>query len=362
LLISLGDTVKASITTEISSFGANNISISPGRNFAASSGSKLTKKDLDVVLNIAKTYNSQVSWQSGTNGTVSNGSISANASTIGASPSYFDISGLKVTKGRTLNQTDDDNTQRVAVLGSVLSDKLFPNEDPIGKQIHISNASFTIVGVLEAGGTGLNNTDNNCIIPITTLQTYLTGQTSISQMTVKLSDNSVITEVQDRIKAELRVSRGLTPTQELDFQATTFASALSTLNTVLSTLTAFLAAVAAISLIVGGIGIMNIMFVTVTERTKEIGLRKALGANNSNILVQFLTEAVFLTMLGGIIGLVIGVSLSLLISQALGLTAIISLDSVILVLSVSISIGLIFGIYPARRSSKLTPIEALRFE
>jgi len=265
--------------------------------------------------------------------------------------------------------TDDDVISRssVVVIGYKVKQHLFDGNDALGQKIRIKNNTFKVIGVLPEKGSS-SSFDDAVFMPYTTTQQYITGTKYYSRLVVEADSEANLSSTVDDVKITLRNSHNITDTNKDDFSVTTSADIASTLSTVTNALTAFLAAVAAISLIVGGIGIMNIMLVSVTERTREIGLRKAIGATNKNILVQFLFEAVMLTGTGGLIGVLLGGLLSYLIS--LILTSVLGLDwqfifpwtAAIMGIVVASLVGLIFGIYPANQASKKSPMEALRYE
>lgn len=274
---------------------------------------------------------------------------------LATTENYAGVRNIKIASGRWLSKTDLNASAKVAVIGPSLAEKLFGDLEPLGKQISISQRRFEVVGVAEKYGSLLGiDVDNAIYIPITTAQKVI-GFDNLMQIMVKVDNKDHITEAQDLVKNYFL--RKLTKD---DFSVIDQRQILNTINQILGVLTLALGGIAAISLIVGGIGIMNIMLVSVTERTREIGLRKAVGAAPLDILSQFLTEAIILSCGGGIIGVLIGGGLSLILGKFLPTT--VTLWSVLLSFGVSATVGIVFGIAPAIRASKLTPVDALRYE
>jgi ABC-type antimicrobial peptide transport system permease subunit len=284
-----------------------------------------------------------------------------NTTIMGASPDYAVAHALTISSGNFITQSDINSDSKVAVLGPTAAQDLFGSStNPIGQTIRINQMIFKVVGVTVAkGGSGFTSPDNDIFIPISTAEHYLAGATYVSQISVEADSAGDMTAVQTAITNLLLERHKVTVA---DFSVLNQADIVSAASGVTNTLTMLLASIAGISLLVGGIGIMNMMLTTVTERTREIGLRKAIGATSNNINSQFLMEAVMLTFTGGFLGIILGWILSALVTKFAGIAASISLSSVLLAFGVSAAIGLIFGYYPARRASRLNPIEALRFE
>ncbi len=286
----------------------------------------------------------------------------------GVTASFLNVENIKLKAGRFFIKEEDTNMARVAVLGSNRVNDFFPNEDPIGKTITIKDSSFTVIGVLaERGAVGFSNTDDAIYIPLFTGQKLLLGIDYLNFMRIKVDSEINIDRTLEDVKATLREQHEIKDTVNDDFSVRSSAQALDMLTTITDVLKYFLAAVAAISLIVGGVGIMNIMLISVHQRIREVGLRKAVGAKNIHIISQFLIEAIFITLIGGILGIILGILVSFLaavIIKSLGYNweFIITASSIILATSVSIAIGIIFGIYPARKASRISPMEALRYE
>ncbi len=287
-----------------------------------------------------------------------------NIQVIGTTPEFLEVRSFQLGAGRFLTADDVRSSRRVAVLGSERAEKFFGSEEPLGQSVRVNNTSFEIVGVLQAKGAFLGtNQDDAIYLPLTTMAHQVVGRTSpygteVSFISISARDTASISAATFQIENLLRLRHNIT--LEDDFSVDTQKDVLSIVSTVTGGLTAMLAAIAGISLLVGGIGVMNIMLVSVTERTEEIGLRKAIGARETDILVQFLIEATVLAALGGLIGTVIGVGGVTLVSLVTPLKAGVSGTAIVMAVGVSSSIGLIFGVLPAQRAAKLDPIVALR--
>jgi len=289
----------------------------------------------------------------------------------GVTANMFSIRNLAVSKGFAFSKEDVSSLNHVAVIGPELAKTLFgPNLNPIDKTIRLKNISFRVVGVLDKGGTGAFGVDqgNIVIVPITIAQKQLLGISYFSTVLIQANPDYDLSFVESRIRFTLRQNHGITDPKKDDFNILTQADILAILGTITSVLTLFLAAIASISLIVGGIGIMNIMLVAVTERTREIGLRKAVGATDKDIMEQFLIESVLLTLAGGIIGVGVGAAIVSLVYIILtnfftiGWVFAFPISAVVLGLLVSGIAGIAFGIYPARQAARKNPIDALRYE
>ncbi len=287
---------------------------------------------------------------------------------VGVAPGYLEAEETSVAKGRFIRQEEVDSLARVAVLGSQVKEDLFGEGHPIDKRIKIGQTSFKVIGVMKERGTAaFQNQDDQVFIPVKTAQKILLGIDHLSLMRAKIDREENIKPTINRIEEVLRYRHRIKDPAKDDFSVRSTAQALDILGTITQAVKYFLAAVAAISLIVGGIGIMNIMFVVVNERTKEIGLRKALGARRKDILIQFLVESSLMTLIGGIFGIILGILIALAISFGVNYYGynwqfIITPFSIFISVFMAVTVGIVFGLWPASRASKLNPIEALRYE
>jgi putative ABC transport system permease protein len=300
------------------------------------------------------------------------GSKNENAQVVGVTPEYQETYNLQTTEGAFISPYDYQSGAKVAVIGANVRDELFSDVDPVGQQIRMGNNVVSVMGVLESKGARMmGSTDDAILIPLTTLQQTITqrrtsaGEHMVSSIALTVSNQEQADYVVSEVTSLLHSRHQLAPGAEDDFTIRSMEELASTVSEMTGTMTIFLGAIAGISLLVGGIGVMNIMLVSVVERTREIGIRKALGAKERDIWGQFLAESAFLSFSGGIIGVGVGWGLSRLISGTgiIGsITTVVSTDIVILALAVSVGIGLLFGFLPARRAARLNPIEALRYE
>jgi len=288
----------------------------------------------------------------------------ANTSVLGTVASYSQVRNLEIELGSFISDQHVRSLSKVAVLGPTTRDDLFEeNSNPVGQKIRINRIDFTVIGITKArGGTGFGSQDDMIFIPLSTAQRFLTGTDYISTISVQAQDSNYMANIQQQVTNLLLVRHNISDPQMADFSVMNQADIVETASSVVGTFTVLLAAIAGISLVVGGIGIMNMMLTTVTERTREIGLRKAIGAKNKDISLQFLSEATTLTFIGGVAGVILGWAVSLLIAKIGGINTSVSIFSIILAFSVSAAIGIGFGYYPARRAASLNPIEALRYE
>ncbi len=289
-------------------------------------------------------------------------STNANVLVYGGDATWAEVNGRYIDEGRFINENDISHRRKVIILGKDIVDRLFPFSYPIGKEVKIGNKRFDVIGIVDEKGEMFGESqDNLVIIPYTTF-TKIYGEFRTVNIGVKAKNSELIPEAMDEISAYLRIIRKVAPGDENDFEIITADSIMDTLKNLTGFVFVAAVIICGISLLVGGIGIMNIMLVAVTERTREIGIRKAIGAKRKDILNQFLTEAIGICSFGGLIGVLLGVSIGLLISAKLNLPPTIPIWSVLLGLGFSLFIGIIFGVYPAMKAARLDPIEALRYE
>jgi putative ABC transport system permease protein len=368
-IVALGQGASASVSSQLQGLGTNLLTIMPGSTSSSGArtgaGSGVTLKTADAVA-----IRQKIGGLSGTSPVVSGnaqlifGSQNWSTRVQAVAPEYLAINDWKLSAGSAFTDQDNTESKNVAVIGQTVASSLFPNgESPIGQLIRIRNVPFTVVGVLASkGSSGFGDQDDTVMIPFQTGQVRLFGATSINQIVVQVADASQINTVSDEITQVLRQRHGLATTAADDFTIRNNSDIISRVSSVGDTLTMLLGGVAAVSLVVGGIGIMNIMLVSVTERTREIGIRLAIGAQPRDVLFQFLVEAVVLSVLGGIIGILVGSAVALLMPYIAGWTTVLPWNAIVLSFCVSAAIGMFFGIYPARKASQLDPIVALRYE
>ncbi len=370
-LISIGQGSQLAIETQIQSLGANLLTVNPGAartagvREAPGSNTTLTLADAMSIKNSTTiTTITSVSPEFSRRFQVIAGGNNSNTQITGVYPEYAPIHKVTVDNGSFITLRDVDSMGRVAVLGPTTVTNLFSEgAAAVGQTIKINKQSFRIIGVTKAkGGSGFNNPDDAIYIPLSTMQKQLAGVDYVSSVAIEAKSSEVMTDAQNEVGYFLLGRHKISDPSKADFTIMSQSDILNTVSQVTGTFTTLLGGIAAISLLVGGIGIMNIMLVTVTERTREIGLRKALGAKKKTIITQFLVESVILTFIGGIIGMLFGIGVSLLLSKILNFPSALSPVSIILAMGVSGLIGIIFGWYPAQRAAKLQPIEALRWE
>lgn len=369
-LISLGQGSQQQITNQIQSLGANLLTVSPqGQQGgpvrgAAGGGTTLTTDDASAIARIPSGSVAKVSPEVGGRTQVTAGKNNTNTTVTGVTDVYSDVHKVTMASGNFITTRDVESMTKVAVLGPTTVTDLFgEGNDPIGQNIRINGQDMRIVGVtVSKGGSGFNNPDDAIYIPLTTAMKQVFGRNYLNTIAVEATNADVMVQAQDDIGYLLLARHKLSDPTKADFQIFSQSDILNTASQVTGTITSLLGGIAAISLLVGGIGIMNIMLVTVTERTREIGLRKALGAKKKFIIAQFLMESFILTMVGGILGMAFGFLTSYILSKILGIAFVISPSSVILAIGVSSIIGIIFGWYPAQKAAGLQPIEALRYE
>jgi putative ABC transport system permease protein len=375
-LLSIGEGATASITSQIQSGGSNLLTVTPGKmqmgmgaGGQSRQASYLYYKDYQL---LERGLTSNIAamvpvYQS--NYTIKSGDESFNTNIVGVVEDHKDVRSFTVVDGRFITDGDNKSQSLVVVLGNGVAEDLFGTLSPVGKTISINNLKFEVVGVLESKGASIGSPDENVFIPLETGYNKLFGETAlhngkrmVNNILVSVEDADSMETVSAQVEYMLRRSHELKPSDEPDFNVMNQSDTLETLNTVTETLTVFLGAIAGISLLVGGIGIMNIMLVSVTERTKEIGLRKAVGATKNQILTQFLIETVTLSLLGGIIGILLGVGIAVLFSVTGLISSVITANAILLAFFFALIIGVFFGLYPAFRAATLHPMVALRYE
>jgi putative ABC transport system permease protein len=370
-MISIGSGASSSVTSRIQSLGSNLLMVRPGSagmgqegaRQAAGTATTLTHDDSQAIKKEIPTVK-EVSPEFSSSAQVVYTDHNINTSISGVTPEYEQVHNFHAAFGEFIRSEDQNTESKVAVLGQNVVTDLFPSgEDPIGKTIKIKNIPFRVIGVMEKKGeAGFQNVDDSVFVPLSTAQKRLFGTDNLRTISVQVKSSDAMDLADDQINALLLVRHKINNPDEADFNIMSQADILNTMGQVTNTLSLLLGGIAGISLLVGGIGIMNIMLVSVTERTREIGLRKAVGAKRKDILGQFLIESLVLSLLGGGMGLLLGFAGSFILSRIGGWPFVIALNSILLAFIFSAAVGIFFGIYPARRASLLSPIEALRYE
>ena len=368
-MVAIGNGAQASIPSKVAALGQNLLPVfsGPRRTGGVSSGlgsaSTLTIADADALQREIPGI-AAVSPEVTTAAQLVANGRNWSSTVAGESPEYLAIRNWKLTAGSMFTERDVRSAARVAVIGSKAAHELFGPIHPVGMNVRVRNIPFVIIGLLESKGAGVGgqNQDDRLIIPYTTAMRRLTGDRYLRSINLQVRDAAAIESVQQQVTLLLRQRHRLPPEQEDDFNIFNQKDVAATVDSVTSVIKLLLGSVSGISLVVGGIGIMNIMLVSVTERTREIGLRIAVGAQPAAIRLQFLLEAVALSLSGGLVGVVLGIAISQVIGRVSGFVVAISPESIALAFGVSFAIGAFFGFYPARRAAALDPIEALRYE
>lgn len=368
-MVAIGEGATANVSNQINGLGSNLLIITPGQaqqggvKLGAGSLDTLTMDDVATITKLNSVANATPDFSK--QAPVVWGNQSYTTSIEGTSDAFPQVRNVNVQQGRFFNRFEVQGQSNVAVIGQQVVSNLFGdvNANPIGQTIEINQVPFTVIGVLESqGSSGMTNNDDKIIVPITTAMNRLFDQTRIRTIFVSAKSSDLMNQAQMDIEQALRGQHRLNPKDDDDFQISSQSQILSTAQGVTSVMTTLLSGIAAISLIVGGIGIMNIMLVSVTERTREIGIRKAIGATRGAILQQFLIESVTLSLLGGLIGILLGIGAASLVSHFTSLTTTISLKPILYAFISSMFVGVVFGVYPARKAAQLKPIDALRYE
>jgi len=376
VMVGVGQGATASVTASVSSLGSDLLIITPGSSSSSTTGVRgaigssttLTTDDADSILqNVSSvkavtpmiTSNQQVVYKSS----------NANSRIVGTTADYATVRNLTLSSGSFIGEQNVTSYSRVAVIGSTVSEELFGEDaNPVGSSIKIGGILFKVVGVVgSSGGSTETSNDYAIYIPMTTARRYFVGassstSTSVSTIYAQAASADEVTQAQEDVTALLLERHNIATSSDADFTVTTQEDLVSSLSSVSRTLTVLLAAIASISLLVGGIGIMNMMLTTVTERTREIGLRKAVGAKRHDISLQFLSESVALTFLSGIVGVLLGILIAIIVTNTGLVTSDVTWQSVVLAFGICVVIGIVFGYYPASKAAKLKPIDALRYE
>ena len=369
VMVGIGAGAQADIERQISSLGSNMLMVFPswsrhgGASGGAGSFNRLTLEDAEEIRQRASAVTA-VSAVVRTGAQVIGGAGNWNTRITGVSPEYLTIRAWGIESGRFFDERAVRSRAKVAVLGATVVEQLFPNEDPIGQRIRINNTPVQVIGVLQKKGASAfgRDEDDTVLVPVTTALFRLSGEEHVDMIYMSAASFGESEEATEQVSMILRERHGLNPGEEDDFQLRSQAEFIEMATETQEVMTLLLGAVAAVSLIVGGIGIMNIMLVSVTERTREIGIRLAVGARSSDILIQFLTESVVLSLLGGTIGVALAYILTRVLNDAVGMTTLIQPGIVAIAFGFAAAIGVFFGYYPARKAAMLNPIDALRYE
>jgi putative ABC transport system permease protein len=356
-LVGVGQGTTANITSRLAGLGTNLLTISP----SGGGTSTLTLGDADAIAKLASIGG--VAPEISTSLTVTAGSTSTTTTVVGTTPAYPTVRAYEIWQGSFLTEATLDNDLRVAVLGATTATTLGLGASDLGSQVMIGGLPFRVIGILQPkGGTGFQNPDDQVLVPIGAVQKYFVGGDTVRTIGVSVSDPEAMTAASTAITALLRDRHALAPTAAADFNVFNQTQLLAAASSISATLTLLLGGIASISLVVGGIGIMNIMLVSVRERTREIGIRKAIGARGRDILAQFLVEALTLSLLGGLIGILIGLIVSAGIGQLAGWGFHFNPATIAAAVVFSLAVGVVFGVWPARQAARLDPIDALRYE
>lgn len=363
--LAIGEGAKASVEGSIRALGSNLLLVRPGygRSGALRTGraTTLTRADAEAIAKLSGV--AAIAPETAGSAQVKYLSNNMSTSVSGVTGDYLQVRALTIGAGLAITDADDKQRQRVAVIGANVARTLFGMQPPIGERIQIQGTAFRVIGVLsEKGDAGFTSPDDLVLVPLATHQGVLFGQDYLSSLSVQVEREDLTDTVVTRISELLRLRHRLAPGAEDDFEVRSQTEMLATMGAITGTFTSLLGGVAAVSLLVGGIGIMNIMLVSVQERTREVGVRMAVGARRRDILLQFLVEAIVVSLAGGAVGILVGYGIATAIASFGGWTTIVPVYSIVLSACVSVAVGLIFGVGPARRASHMNPVEALRQE
>jgi putative ABC transport system permease protein len=364
-VLGIGEGAKSSVEGRIRSLGANLLMVRPsfvagGGGVRSGAAQTLTPSDAEALLALDGVSASAPDMSA--NSQLRYLSKNQNAAVVGVTPAYFDVRALPMASGVSLSDLDEQRRSRVVVIGANVAQDLYAASSPLGTRLQINGTAFRVVGVLAAKGSGMGSPDDSVFVPLSTHQSALFGRDYLSSISLQLASEEQAPAVVSQVEQLLRLRHRLRSEQPSDFEVRSQAEMLETMGQITGTFTTLLGSIAAVSLIVGGIGIMNIMLVSVRERTREIGVRMAVGARRGDILRQFLVEAVAVSLAGGAVGVGIGYGAALLLARFGEWQTIVPPYAIVLALTVSIVIGIAFGVGPARRAARLDPVEALRFE
>lgn len=370
-MTALGRGAQIDVESRIQSIGSNLLMVrpgfqqAPGQSVSAGQGSaqSLTLSDAEAIRAEIASVSHVAPSVSRNLQVVANGQ-NTRTSINGTVPEYASVRNIAMQSGAFMTDEHEKRTAKVAVIGPEVKETLFPGmDDALGQKLRINGVDFSVIGITASkGGSGFGNEDDVIYVPLSTVMQYLTGDEALSIINITITDQDAMNAASEQISTLLLARHGIDDAKDADFRVMNQADIVATASSVTETFTLLLGAVAGISLLVGGIGIMNMMLTTVTERTREVGLRKAIGAKRRDISRQFLAESAALTFFGGLFGIALGWGASLLLTKTIGITTDVSLSSVAVAVGVSAAIGIVFGWYPARRASRLNPIEALRYE
>ncbi|KAB0664498.1 FtsX-like permease family protein [Oryzomonas japonica] len=371
-MMAVGAGARHVISQQIASIGSNIILVIPGSTtsggirIGSGASQTLTSDDAKAIMAECPSVETAAPTVRST-GQVVYGNMNWSTIIMGSTPEMFDIREWPVTSGRSLGQQDVDGAAKVCLLGQTVAENLFGSTDPVGKMVRIKKVPFTVVGLLERKGQSPQGSDQDDVIfvPLRTAQRKLVGSqfpNTVGAVMIKARSEALLSKAEDEVNDLLKQRHRITGSKEPDFSTRNLSEILAVAEQSSKAMSLLLGAVASISLLVGGIGIMNIMLVSVTERTREIGIRMAIGARKNDILLQFMTEAVLLTMIGGLIGICLGGAGAMVVSRILSWPTLISVESVSIAFIFSGAVGIFFGFYPARKAAGLNPIDALRYE